>query len=264
LGGLQIWLGGFADMFFNVDVSNKIYEFWRNKTQARIKKPALVEKLVPTVPPYPFGTKRCPLEYTYYDAFNQDNVELIDVNETPIERVTRSGIVTADGREHELDVIVLATGFDSFTGGLTDIDVRSTRGESFADVFRDGVHTALGRATAGFPNIFYVYGPQSPSAFCNGPTCAELEGDWVIDCLVHMRENGVTRIEATHEAEKEWQAHVDALTATTIFPLADSWYMNANMPGQKKELLAYPGGLPTYLAKCRESAENGYAGFELS
>jgi cation diffusion facilitator CzcD-associated flavoprotein CzcO len=263
-GGLQIWLGGYADMFFNAEVGNRIYAFWREKTLPRIKDPVLAEKLVPAVPPYPFGTKRCPLEYTYYDAFNQDNVELVDLKETPIEKVTRNGIVTADGCEHEFDVIVLATGFDSFTGGLTDIDVRSTQGESFSEVFRDGARTTLGRATAGFPNILYVYGPQSPSAFCNGPTCAELEGDWVIDCLVYMRENGLTRIEATPEAEQEWQDHLGALATTTTFPLANSWYMNANVPGKKRELLAYPGGLPMYLEKCRQSAENDYAGFILA
>lgn len=263
-GGLQLWLGGYADMFFNAEVGKKIYDFWREKTLPRIKDPILAEKLAPAVPPYPFGTKRCPLEYTYYDAFNQDNVDLVDIRETPIERITPNGIVTADGHEHEFDVIVLATGFDSFTGGLTDIDVRSTKGESFAEVFRDGARTALGRATAGFPNILYVYGPQSPSAFCNGPTCAELEGDWVVECLVNMREKGLTRIEAAPEAEQEWHDHLDTLAAATTFPLANSWYMNANVPGKKRELLAYPGGLPMYLEKCRESAENGYAGFVLS
>ncbi|MBC2640753.1 MULTISPECIES: NAD(P)/FAD-dependent oxidoreductase [unclassified Rhodococcus (in: high G+C Gram-positive bacteria)] len=263
-GGLQIWLGGYADMFFDAEVGNRIYEFWRQKTLPRIKDPILAEKLVPEVPPYPFGTKRCPLEYTYYESFNQDNVELIDVNETPIEKVTPRGIITADGREHEVDVIVLATGFDSFTGGLTDIDVRSTSDASFSEVFRGGARTTLGRATAGFPNILYVYGPQSPSAFCNGPTCAELEGDWVIDCLVYMRENGLTRIEATPEAEEEWHDHLETLAAATTFPLANSWYMNANVPGKKRELLAYPGGLPMYLEKCRESVINGYAGFVLS
>ena len=263
-GGLQIWLGGYVDMFFNVEVSNRIYEFWRQKTLARIKDPVLAEKLAPAVPPYPFGTKRCPLEYTYYDAFNRDNVELVDLRETPIVKVTRSGIVTADGQEREYDVIVLATGFDSFTGGLTDIDVRSVSGASYGEVFREGARTALGRATAGFPNIMYVYGPQSPSAFCNGPTCAELEGDWVVDCLVHMRTNGLTRIEATPQAEQEWHDHLEELTESTVFPLSNSWYMNANVPGKKRELLAYPGGLPTYLQKCRESAENGYAGFVLT
>ncbi|KHJ72580.1 MULTISPECIES: flavin-containing monooxygenase [Rhodococcus] len=260
-GGLQIWLGGYADLFFDVEVSNRIYRFWRDKTRGRIKDPVLAEKLVPTEPPYPFGSKRCPLEYTYYEAFNQDNVELVDVNDNRIDHIYENGIVTADGVEREFDVIVLATGFDSFTGGLCDIDIVGTNGETFGETYANGVHTLLGRATSGFPNILFVYGPQSPSAFCNGPTCAELEGDWVIDCLVSMRERGLTRIEATPEGEKEWQQHFEEVTAATIFPLADSWYMNANVPGKKRELLAYPGGLAQYLKKNQESAENDYAGF---
>lgn len=264
MGGLQIWLGGYADMFFNREVGDKIYAYWREKTLPRIKDPKLAEKLVPETPPYPFGTKRCPLEYTYYDTFNQDNVDLVDVNENPIERFTENGIVTADGTLHEFDVIVLATGFDSFTGGLTDIDIRSTKGETYAEVFKDGARTFLGRATAGFPNILYVYGPQSPSAFCNGPTCAELEGDWVVEAITYMRDKNLTRIEATPDAEDEWHEHLEGLANATTFILANSWYMNANVPGKKKELLAYPGGLTMYLGKCRESAENNYAGFALA
>ncbi|MBC2592503.1 NAD(P)/FAD-dependent oxidoreductase [Rhodococcus aetherivorans] len=260
-GGLQIWLGGYADLFFDIEVSNRIYRFWRDKTRGRIKDPVLAEKLVPTEPPYPFGSKRCPLEYTYYEAFNQDNVELVDVNDNGIDHIHENGIVTVDGVEREFDVIVLATGFDSFTGGLCDIDIVGTNGETFGETYADGVHTFLGRATSGFPNILFVYGPQSPSAFCNGPTCAELEGDWVIDCLVSMRDRGLTRIEATPEGEKEWQQHFEEVTDATIFPLASSWYMNANVPGKKRELLAYPGGLAQYLKKNQESAEDDYAGF---
>lgn len=205
-----------------------------------------------------------PLEYTYYETYNQDNVELVDLLENPIEKVTENGIVTADGTLHEFDVIVLATGFDSFTGGLTDIDIRTTKDERYSDVFKDGVRTYLGRATAGFPNVLYVYGPQSPSAFCNGPTCAELEGDWVVDAISYMRDNNLTRIEATPEAEDEWHEHLEGLANATTFKLANSWYMNANVPGQKTELLAYPGGLSMYLEKCHDSVQNGYAGFVLA
>lgn len=260
-GGLQIWLGGYADLFFDVEVSNRIYRFVRDKTRKRINDPVLAEKLIPTEPPYPFGSTRCPLEYTYYESFNQDNVELVDASSNGIERITEKGIVTADGEEREFDVIVLATGFDSFTGGLTDIDIVGTSGKTFSETYANGVHTLLGRATSGFPNILFVYGPQSPGPFCNGPTCAELEGDWVVDCLVSMRESGLTRIEAMPEAEEEWQQHFDAAANATIFPLSDSWYMNANIPGKKRELLGYPGGLSQYMAMNQECAENDYAGF---
>jgi cation diffusion facilitator CzcD-associated flavoprotein CzcO len=263
-GGFVSWLGTFNDIFFDAEANATAYAFWRDKVRARITDPATAEKLAPTVAQHPFGVKRPSLEQRYYEVYNQDNVDLVDLQDTPIERVTATGVVTADGREHALDVLVLATGFDAVTGGITAIDIRSTKGESFADVFAAGTRTHLGTATAGFPNLLYVYGPQSPSAFCNGPTCAELQGDWVVQCLEHMRENGLTRIEATPEAEEAWGEHVAELTADTLFPFAKSWYMGDNVPGKKRELLAYPGGLPTYLQKCAEAAERGYEGFALA
>jgi cyclohexanone monooxygenase len=262
-GGFVSWLGTFNDIFFNAEANATAYAFWRDKVRARITDPATAEKLAPTVAQHPFGVKRPSLEQRYYEVYNQDNVDLVDLQDTPIERVTATGVVTADGREHALDVLVLATGFDAVTGGITAIDICSTKGESFADVFAAGTRTHLGTATAGFPNLLYVYGPQSPSAFCNGPTCAELQGDWVVQCLEHMRKNGLTRIEATPEAEEAWGEHVAELTADTLFPFAKSWYMGDNVPGKKRELLAYPGGLPTYLQKCAEAAERGYEGFVL-
>ena len=263
-GGFLPWLGTFNDIFFNADANATAYAFWRDKVRERIQDPAVAEKLAPTRAPHPFGVKRPSLEQRYYEVYNQDNVELVDLRETPIQRVSPSGVVTEDGREHALDVLVLATGFDAVTGGLTAMDIRDTEGRSFADVFADGTRTHLGSATAGFPNLLYIYGPQSPSAFCNGPTCAELQGDWVVQCLEHLRKNGLTRIEATHEAEQAWHDHVTELTEATLFPAAKSWYMGANVPGKKRELLAYPGGLPTYMEKCTEAADRGYQGFLLA
>ncbi|MCW2722685.1 NAD(P)/FAD-dependent oxidoreductase [Pseudonocardia sp.] len=263
-GGFLPWLGTFNDVLLDADANATAYAFWRDKVRARIDDPAVAEKLAPMQQLHPFGVKRPSLEQRYYEIYNQDNVELVDLRANPIERVTPTGVVTADGREHELDVLVLATGFDAVTGGLTAIDIRSTKGESIGDVFAGGTRTHLGTATAGFPNLLYIYGPQSPSAFCNGPTCAELQGEWVVECLEHLRNNGLTRIEATPEAERAWGEHVAELTAGTLFPRAQSWYMGANVPGKKRELLAYPGGLPTYLQKCNEAAEQGYAGFVLS
>jgi cyclohexanone monooxygenase len=263
-GGLKLWLGGFLDVFFEPEANSIVYEFWRDKVRARINDSALAEKLAPTLPPHPFGVKRCSLEQRYYEVYNRDNVELVDLRDTPIHHVTPAGVVTGDGREHALDVLVVATGFDAFTGGMTAIDIRGTKGESFAEVYEDGARTAFGKATAGFPNLLYVYGPQSPSSFCNGPTCAELEGEWLVQCLEYLRQNGLTRIEATREAEREWGAHLAEIAEPSLFPHAKSWYMGANVPGKKTELLAYIGGLPTYLQKCNDSAEKGYEGFVLS
>jgi cation diffusion facilitator CzcD-associated flavoprotein CzcO len=261
-GGFLPWLGTFQDMFFSEEANDTFYAFWRDKTRERIDDPAVAEKLAPMDPPHPWGVKRPSLERFYFEVFNQDNVTLVDVNESPIERITPKGVKTKDG-EHELDILVMATGFDAVTGGLTNIDIRGTQGVTLKEKWSDGVQAHLGMASAGFPNLLFIYGPQSPSGFCNGPTCAELQGDWVVECLEYMRHNGLTQIEATSEAEEAWRDHVSELANATLFPRADSWYMAANIPGKPREILNYPGGLPTYLQKCKESAGKGYEGFVL-
>lgn len=263
-GGFRYWVANFHDVFVNPEVNDMVYAFWREKTLARLKKPGLAEKLAPLHPVHPFGVKRPSLEQTYYDVFNQDNVDLIDVRENPIERVTRKGVVTRDGIEHELDILILATGFDAITGALTSIDIRGTKGTTLKEKWADGVRSHLGFAAADFPNLFWVYGPQSPSAFCIGPVCAELQGEWIVNVLEYMREKKLNRMVATAEAEEAWNNHVNEIAEMTLFPAADSWYMGTNVPGKRRQLLAYPGGLPLYLQKCREAAENDYAGFELS
>ncbi|MCD2114590.1 NAD(P)/FAD-dependent oxidoreductase [Rhodococcus rhodochrous] len=261
IGGFVYWLGNFSDVFSNEESNRYVYDFWRDKTRMRIKNKDLWDVLAPTDPPHPFGVKRPSLEQRYYEVFNQDNVDIVTLRSNPIERVTPAGVVTADGIEHRLDVLVLATGFDAVTGGITAIDIRNAAGESFADSFKDGAHTALGTATAGFPNLLFVYGPQSPSAFCNGPTCAEAQGEWVVDFLDYLRENRITRIEPTREAEKSWQNKIDEITSSTLFDRAESWYMGANVPGKKVQMLMYPGGLPMFLHEVNESAANGYPEF---
>jgi cation diffusion facilitator CzcD-associated flavoprotein CzcO len=172
IGGLAPWVGSFNDLLANEQSNRAAYDFWRDKTRARIKYPALAEMLAPTEPIHPYGTKRPSLEQNFFDIFNQPNVSLVDLRKTPIERVTRSGIKTADG-EQDLDILVLATGFDAVTGGLTSIDIRGTQGETLREKWAKGVRAHLGMAAAGFPNLLFVYGPHSPNAFANGPTCAE-------------------------------------------------------------------------------------------
>jgi cyclohexanone monooxygenase len=219
--------------------------------------------LAPKEPIHPFGAKRPSLEQNFYEIFNQPNVSLVDLRKTPIERVTRNGINTTAG-EHDLDVLVLATGFDAITGGLTSIDIRGTQGETLGEKWAKGVRTHLGMSSAGFPNLLFVYGPQSPNAFANGPTCAELQGDWIVQLLDRLRQRDCTRFEATVPAEEAWRAQVHALADATLFPKADSWYLGANIPGKTREMLSYAGGLMTYMAKCNESAERGYEGFAIS
>src|SRR5271155_4055561 len=263
IGGLAPWVGSFNDILTNEQSNRAAYDFWRDKTRARIKDPARAELLAPTKPIHPYGAKRPSLEQNFSEIFNQPNVSLVDLRKTPIERVTRSGIKTTAG-EHDLDVLVLATGFDAVTGGLTSIDIRGTRGETLREKWAKGVHTHLGMASAGFPNLLFVYGPQSPSAFANGPTSAELQGDLIVQRLDHVRQRNFARVEATVPAEEAWRAQVIEIASGTLFPRADSWYLGANIPGKPREMLTFAGGLSTYMAKCNESAKRGYEGFTIS
>ncbi len=261
-GGFRFWIGTFQEVLMDADANRTAYAFWRDKVRARIKDSAMAEKLAPTDAPHPFGCKRPSLEQSYYEVFNQDNVDLVDIRQSPIERITPTGVRTADDA-HDLDAIVLATGFDAVTGGLTAIDIRGTDGETLQEKWGRGVRTHLGVASAGFPNMLFLYGPQSPSGFCNGPSCAELQGACIVETLEYLRRNGHARIEATTDAEVAWTAHNTELADATLFPQAESWYMGANIPGKPREILNYPGGLPLYLQKFQESADNGYAGFLL-
>lgn len=260
-GGFHFWVGTFSDIILNREANQLAYGFWREKTRARIKDSVMADKLAPKDPPHPFGTKRPSLEQWYYEVFNQDNVTLVDVREEPIEKITPTGVRTAP-RHYELDILVLATGFDASTGGLTQIDIRGVSGRTLKDTWSTGVQTYLGLGIPDFPNLLMLYGPQSPTAFCNGPTCAELQGDWVVDCLSYLRDNGLTRIEANSAAGASWTQHMADLAASTLLPLAESWYMGANITGKPRQLLHHLG-VQQYLAFCRESAENGYSGFEL-
>ncbi|MFP6817091.1 MAG: NAD(P)/FAD-dependent oxidoreductase [Pseudomonadales bacterium] len=260
-GGFHFWFGTFSGILQDKASNLLAYEFWRDKTRARINDPELKEKLAPMKPPHPFGTKRPSLEQNFYDVFNQPNVELVDVRERPIEEITATGVRTAED-SYELDILVLATGFDSSTGGFTQIDLRGTNGKTLKETWADGVKTYLGFAVPAFPNMLMLYGPQSPTAFCNGPTCAEVQGDWVIDCLSHLRDRQLARIEATDTAADNWAAYIAELGEGTLFPEADSWYMGANIPGKRRQPLYHPD-VQGYVEQCADAAANGYAGFEL-
>jgi cyclohexanone monooxygenase len=262
-GGFHFWVGTFNDTLTDLAANRLSYDFWRDRTRERIDDPGIAELLAPTEPPYPFGTKRPSLEQDYYDAFNLDHVDLVDLRATPIAEITTTGIRTIDGAHREFDLIVLATGFDANTGGLTRIDIVDTAGTPLRDRWTTRVDTHLGVAISGFPNLLMLYGPQSSTAFCNGPTCAELQGDWVVALLEHLRRHGHTRVESTDEAGDAWSAHLDDVAAATLFPLADSWYMGANVPGKTRQLLNHPMS-DLYLARLAACAAAGYDGFVMS
>jgi cation diffusion facilitator CzcD-associated flavoprotein CzcO len=262
-GGLRFWVATYNDLFFDSKASSVAYEFWRDKTRKRIKKHELWELLAPTTPLHPFGVKRPSLEQNYFEVFDKDFVKLVDLKATPIDRVVPEGVRTADGVVHELDVLVMATGFDANTGALNNIDIRGVNGAALADKWANGVDAYLGIATAGFPNILLSYGPQSPAAFCNGPTSAELQGKAIVELLEHLRSNGKSRIESTTGADNAWTKVIAEMLSASLFDQADSWYLGANVPGKKRQLLNFPGGVPAYAERLTTLKAEDYEGFEI-
>lgn len=260
-GGVYFWLGNYKDILQNKEANDTAYKFWRNKTIKRINDPAMADMLAPINPPHPYGVKRVSLEQNYFEIFNEPNVKLVDLKQTPIETFTAEGIKTKDGVEHELDVVVLATGFDAISGGITLIDIRGEDGISLKDKWAQGVWTYLGMTSVGFPNMFMVYGPQAPTAFATGPSSAEAQGEWIGNCLSYLRDKNLKTIRPTEEAEAEWRTHVNTVGEEGLFSDTESWYFGTNIPGKPKEALNYMAGMQKYKEKCRESANQGYKGF---
>ena len=254
--GFSKWLANFRDIMTNREANEDFAEFVRNKIRARVKDPVVAEKLVPK--DHPFGSKRIPLETKYYEAYNRDNVLLVDVRETPIERITPTGIKTSD-KEYEFDIIIYATGFDAFTGALTQIDIRGEGGQTLKDKWAEGPQTYLGMQIAGFPNLFLAIS----TAFGNYPVCAEMIVEWITDCLRYVREQGYARIAPTPQAEEAWVQHAAELAEGSLFAAANSWFVGANIPGKKRVFLLYANTVPAYRKKCAEVAAKGYEGFHL-
>ncbi|NOT53988.1 MAG: NAD(P)/FAD-dependent oxidoreductase [Deltaproteobacteria bacterium] len=258
--GFRKWLGNFRDVMSSKEANDTFAEFVRNKIRARVKDPAVANKLVPTN--HPFGSKRVPLESGYYEVYNQDNVVLVDLKETPITRITPKGLKTST-TEYEFDVLIFATGFDAVTGAFNRINIRGVGGQGLKDKWADGPRTYLGIQSVGFPNLFTLVGPHNGATFCNIPRCSEQNVEWVTDCIRYMREHNHGRIEAKLDAEGAWTAHVADTIADSLLLQADSWFMGANTPGKKRTFLMYAGGTPAYRAKCDEVAAKGYEGFAL-
>ena len=223
--------------------------------------PAIAEILAPKN--HPIRTKRICVDTRYFETFNRPNVALVDLRATGIERITATGIRTTAG-EHDFDSLVLATGFDAMTGTLNRIAITGRDGEALRDKWAAGPRTLLGLMSAGFPNLFLVTGPGSPSVLSNMIVSIEQHVDWIADCLDHMRARGVARIEATAQAEDDWVAHVNEVAQGTLYPQANSWYMGANIPGKPQIFMPYIGGVGAYREKCAEIAAQGYPGFRLA
>lgn len=263
-GSLQMWGNTFADAFHNDVAAEFISDFVRKKIRSRIDDPANAEKLVPR--DYLFGSRRVPLENGYYDTFNRDNVELVDLRSTPVSECDDTAIITSDGHRHELDVIIFATGFDAGTGAINQIDIRGKDGRSLREQWKQRVSTTMGMQVHGFPNLFMTMAPFSPaSAVCNMPTCAEQQVNWITDTIGHVLDQGKQTIEPNVETEEAWMRHHREVSEPTIIGRNNnSWYRLKDRDGQERELLAYVGGVGPYRDACEEVRANGYPGFSLS
>ena len=256
-GGFAL-LGAYGDLIVDPGANATAAEFVRGKIREIVKDPAVAEKLSPRT--FPIGAKRLCVDTGYYATFNRDNVALVDLSEEPIETITPAGVKTA-AREYAVEAIVYAIGFDAMTGALDKIDIRGRGGARLKDQWSAGARTYLGLMVAGFPNLFLVTGPGSPSVLCNMAVAIEQHVEWISDCIGWMSERQAGSIEASEAAQDDWVAHVNEVAEGTVYPQADSWYIGANVPGKPRVFMPYIGGFPVYREKCAEVAAKGYEGF---
>ena len=257
-GGLT-FLGAFSDLLTDEAANATAADFVREKIRSIVKDPCVAERLMPRGL---IGARRLCVDMGYLEAFNRPNVTLVDVAATPIERISENGVVVG-GHEHLADVIVLATGFDAMTGALARIDIRGAAGIPLRDKWLAGPRTYLGLAMHGFPNLFTVTGPGSPSVLTNMLPSIEQHVEWIADCMAHMRAHGVSTIEPTLEAEDAWVAHVADLAGETLRMKEPSWYLGANVAGKPRVFMPYTGGFARYGEICADVAATGYRGFSL-
>ncbi|HET9017641.1 MAG TPA: cyclohexanone monooxygenase, partial [Thermomicrobiaceae bacterium] len=250
----------FADLLTSREANETAAAFHRAKIRQIVRDPAVAELLCPR--DHPVGTKRLPLDTDYYETYNRDNVTLVDIRSAPIAEITPAGLRTQT-TDYAFDDLVFATGFDAMTGTLFKIDIRGRGGLALKEKWAAGPRTYLGIASAGFPNLFLITGPGSPSVLSNMMVSIEQHVEWVAGCLDYLEERGLAGIEASLPAEDAWVEHVDEVAHRTLYPLANSWYMGANIPGKPRVFLPYVGGVGTYRTTCDEVAAGDYRGFDL-
>ncbi len=251
----------YSDLLTDRAANATAAEYVRARIREIVRDPAVAELLCPK--DHPIGTKRLPLDTNYYETYNRENVTLVDIRSTPIERITSTGLHTCDS-DYELDSIVFATGFDAMTGPLFAIDIRGRNGCALKEKWAAGPRTYLGIASARFPNLFMITGPGSPSVLSNMIVSIEQHVEWVRDCLCYLRAHDLDCIEAEVDAEDAWVEHVNEVAYQTLYPQANSWYMGANIPGKPRIFLPYIGGVGKYRQTCAEVAADGYQGFSLT
>ena len=260
-GGFYIGLETYSDFLVNKDSNDTISDFIRSRIRETVRDPATAELLAPS--DHPFFTKRPPLETDYYVTYNRDNVTLVDINRTPIETITRDGLRTSE-QEYAFDAIVFATGFDTMTGTLFKMGITGRDGLALEDKWADGPSTYLGLTTHGFPNLFMITGPQSPSVLSNMPVAIEQNTEWIAGLIGHMREVGADYGEATAEAERGWVEHHNQVADATLLLGTNSWWVGANIPGKPRTLYPYVGGVGAFRDICADVARKGYEGVTLT
>ena len=260
-GGFSLWLGNYSDSFMSQEAADEVAEFLAAKIRERVRDPEMAEKLIPK---HTFGTKRCPGEKNYYETFNRDNVDLVDLRATPITRITAEGIETS-AELHELDVIIYATGFHSVTGELLRMDIRGQGGHSLQEHWSDGPRTNLGVQFSGFPNLWAIMGPHNPAVFCNITRCVESNVEWIVDSIRYLREHGYETMETTPEAEEAWTERCyESAKGLLINDMQDSWFFGSTNPENiRGRFLLFAGGVPMYREIFADVAAKGYEGFEL-
>ena len=259
-GGSISFLYSYTDLLINKESNETASEFVRRKIRATLKDPKTAELLCPN--DHPIGTKRLILDTDYYETYNRDNVTLVDIRSRPIEEITSTELRTAD-IDYALDAIVFATGFDAMTGAMKEIDIHTDAGVSIREKWEHGPRTYLGIMIAGFPNLFMITGPQSPGVKSQMILACEQHVDWIADCIQYLRDHAFSRIEAEEDAEDAWVRHNNEVADRTLYPLANSWYVGANIPGKPRVFMPYVGGVAAYKKKCDEIAASGYEGFRM-
>ncbi len=259
--GGAYFMAAFEDTLLDPEANESAAEFVREKIREIVEDPETAERLCPTS--HPIGTKRICVDTGYYETYNRPNVTLVDISGTPIDTVTPKGLRVRNV-DYEFDVLVLATGFDAMTGALLGMDIRGVGGERLADHWRAGPRSYLGLCVTGFPNLVTITGPGSPSVLSNMMVSIEQHVDWVADCLGHMADRGLTRLEALQQAEDGWVDHVNEVANATLFPKGGSWYLGANIPGKPRVFMPYAGGVGPYRDICDGVAARGYEGFSIT
>lgn len=262
--GYGIWLSTFRDLLVNQQSNDFLAEFIADKIRQRVKDPVVAEKLIPK--DHPFGSKRVPMETNYYEAYNRDNVHLIDIREAPIEEITATGIKTS-ADHYDLDVIIFATGFDAVTGSLDRIEITGKGGLDLKEAWRDGPVTFLGLQSRGFPNFFTLVGPHNGSTFCNVGVCGALQAEWVLRMVSYMKDRELTFSEPTQEAEDQWTEEVYRDFARTLLSKGDAWWVRRTTQPDGtvvRRTLVHVSGGPEYRKRCEQVAYADYEGFELA